>query len=982
MRRLVLACFLLFISHFAQGQSYTISTFAGGGLPISIPGTAASLTETPGCVAVDRAGNLFLVDQDSVLRLDAVTGIMTLAAGNGTPGFSGDGGPATSAQLSNPLAVAVDSVGTLYIADTGNYRIRKVTNGVITTVAGNGTQEFNVNNGPATGLSLDCPGGLAVDGSGNLYFADACTGSVRRLTNGVLTTVAGNGSSGSSGNNGSATSAQLIGPSGLAVDSAGDLYISDTGNHRILEVSNGVMTIVAGPGPGTLGFTGDNGPATDAQLCGPGGVAVDSAGNLYIADTCDERVRKVSNGIITTVAGNGTLGFSGDNGPATDAALFQPNGVAVDSAGNLFIADTYRIRKVSNGVITTVAGTGTQGFSGDNGQATRAQLDRPESAAVDAAGNVYIADTFNYRVRAVSNGVITTIAGNGTSGFSGDGGPAASSELSYPTSVAVDSMGNLYVGDSANYRIRRISNGVITTFAQLNDTSVLAVDSSGNLYVAGYNVVSEISNGIITVVAGDGIAGFSGDGGPATSAQLNTPLGLAVDSAGNLYISDFENVRIRKVTNGVITTVAGNGTNGYSGDGGPATKAQLNGPLGLAVDPSGSLFVVDSGNEVVRKVSNGVITTVAGNGTEGFSGDGGPATAAELDSPWGIAAGAAGSLYLVDSYNNRIRLLVPSGPSCSATVTPSALQPAAAGGSLNVTIQTSSACPWAIQSLPSWITYAGNALGTGSASVTLSVAANSGVTRSTIVSVAGVSIPVTQPGVVPSISAGGIVNAASFATSPVAPGSIASVYGNFLLSALSTAPGQPVPSLAGLSLQFGSGLLAPLFAVSGSQVNFQVPWELTGQQQASVSATVNGQTSNVQAFSLAPFAPGIFTINAQGTGQGAILDPTYRLVDASNPATAGGTVIQIYCTGLGPVTNQPATGAYALSEPLSYTTTTLTITIGGAPATVQYSGLAPGTAGGYQVNALVPAGSSKGTAVPVVIKIGNAISNTATIAVQ
>ena len=235
----------------------------------------------------------------------------------------------------------------------------------------------------------------------------------------------------------------------------------------------------------------------------------------------------------------------------------------------------------------------------------------------------------------------------------------------------------------------------------------------------------------------------------------------------------------------------------------------------------------------------------------------------------------------------------------------------------------------------------------------------------------------------PAINPGGVVNVASYATGAVAPGSIAAVYGSFLLSSTSVASGVPWPtSLSGLSLQFGSGMHAPIYYASGGQVNIQVPWELAGQTQASLTATVNGQTSAPQTVNLASFAPGIFSMNGQGTGQGAILDPSYKLVDNSNPATAGSTYIQIYCTGLGPVTNQPSTGSAAPTNPPATTTAVPSVTVGGVPAVVSFSGLAPGTVGLYQVNAQVPAATSPGNAVPVVMSIGQAMSNTVTVAIK
>ena len=280
---------------------------------------------------------------------------------------------------------------------------------------------------------------------------------------------------------------------------------------------------------------------------------------------------------ISTVAGNGTAGFSGDGGPATSAEMDNPTGVAVDSSGNIYFADpdNQRIRKVtaSTGHMSTVAGNGTYGFSGDGGAATSAELKNPDAVAVDSSGNVYIADSFSNRVRkvTVSTGVITTVAGSGTAGYSGDGSAATSAELNFPTGVAVDSSGNIYIADIDNYVIRKVT----------------------------------ASTGVISRVAGNGTAGFSGDSGLAISAELSTPAGVAVDTSGNIYIGDYRNERIRKVTasTGNITTVAGNGTEGFSGDGGAATSAELNYPESVAVDTSGNFYIGDYGNLRIRKVN-------------------------------------------------------------------------------------------------------------------------------------------------------------------------------------------------------------------------------------------------------------------------------------------------------------------------------------------------------------------------------------------
>jgi sugar lactone lactonase YvrE len=397
---------------------------------------------------------------------------------------------------------------------------------------------------------------------------------IRKVTPaGVINTVAGNSTGGFAGDGGPAVSAQLGGPWGVAVDAAGNLYIADTNNNRIRKVTlAGVISTVAGNG--TWGFAGDGGPATAAQLNSPWGIAEDGGGNIYIADMSNNRIRKVTPaGVISTVAGNGNSGFSGDGGPATSAGLNYPSGVAVDAAGNFYIADfnNNRIRKVTvGGVISTVAGNGTAGFGGDGGYATSAQLRYPYGVAVDAAGNLYIADSSNSRIRKVtSGGVISTVAGNGTYGFSGDGGPAASAGLYYPRGVLLDAGGNLFIADAYNNRIRKVTSG-----------------------------------GVISTVAGNGAAGFSGDGGPATSAELYLACGVAVDTGGNLYIADYANSRIRKVTPaGVISTVAGNGNSGFSGDGGPATSAQIFYPTGVVVDSGGSLYIADYNNSRIRKVT-------------------------------------------------------------------------------------------------------------------------------------------------------------------------------------------------------------------------------------------------------------------------------------------------------------------------------------------------------------------------------------------
>jgi len=327
--------------------------------------------------------------------------------------------------------------------------------------------------------------------------------------------------------------------------------------------------------------------------------------------------------IISTVGGGGPAGYCGDDGPATSACLNFPIGVAVNGNNNLVIADTFnnRIRQFkSHGTITTVAGNGTPGFCGDGGLATSACLNLPEAVAVDYDGNLFIADTFNNRIRKVSaSGTITTVGGNGTADFCGDSDAAISGCLNFPRGVATDGEGNFFIADTFNHRIRRVANGIITT------------------------------------VAGNGTPGFCGDNSPAISACLQFPVAVAADTDGNLFITDLGNQRIRKIHHGTITTVAGNGTPGFCGDGGPATSACLNGPVGIAIDTGENLFIADAGNQRIRQVDPwGTINAVAGNGRAGFCGDGGPATDACLNGPTGVALDN-NDLFIVDEQNSRVR---------------------------------------------------------------------------------------------------------------------------------------------------------------------------------------------------------------------------------------------------------------------------------------------------------------------------------------
>jgi len=736
-----------------DAETVVAGNYAGGNYGNAGPATSAQLGAPTG-VAVDASGDLVIADNgNNVVRyvpassgtyfgVSMTAGDIYTIAGNGTAGYSGNGGIATSAELSGAKQVALAASGVV-IADTNNNVVRFVpassgtyfgvsmTAGDIYTIAGNGTAGYSGNGGAATSAKLSSPSGVAVDAAGDVAIADTSNNAVRfvpvssgtdfgqSMTANDIYTVAGNATGGYSGNGGAATSAEIYAPNGVGFDASGDLAIADNYNDvvRFVPTSSGTffgqsMTtndIYTVAGNHTWGNSGNGGAATSAEMHGVLGVAIDANGNLVLSDPylCQVRVVAASSGTLAgqsvtandiyALAGSGSTTAATYSGPLSNAEFTGPSSVRVDAAGDVVIADTgnhaVRFVPATSGTffgqtmtahdIYTIAGNGTAGYSGDGAVGTSAKLHSPGGVAVDASGDVAIADTTNNVVRFVpttsgtyfgvsmTGGDIYSIVGNGAAGYSGDGGAATSAELTTPKAVAFDGAGDLLVADDGNNVVRFVPATTGTYYGQ----SMMAQD--------------------IYTIVGNGTAGYAGDGGAATSAELTTPNGVHVDGAGDLLVADHGNnvVRFVPATTGTyfgqsmtanhVYTIAGNGTSGYSGDGGAATSAKLSSAVDASFDASGNLLIADTGNDVVRFVpatsgefygqamTANDIYTIAGAGwsSSHFAGDGGPPLNAQFGWLMSIAPTSTGGFYLADFVDQRVRYVADSAPTGVATTT-------------------------------------------------------------------------------------------------------------------------------------------------------------------------------------------------------------------------------------------------------------------------------------------------------------------------
>lgn len=997
------------------GQSYLIQTVAG----TTRLQNGASATSTPlrypwGAVE-DAKGEVYIADaRDNRILMIGTDGTIHIVAGTGLPGFAGDGGPALNAQLNGPRGLCLDGKGGLYVADYDNSRVRLINlnTGTINTVAGNGNYQWSGDQGPASLAGVD-PDDIALDSAGNLYIADYFNNRIREVAAGsqIISTLAGTTVYGDAGDGGPASKAVLDGPLGVSVSAQGILYFADIFNNYVRQINLKTGMINAFAGNGNVGLM-DGVAAATSPMAFPIGTAVEADGNVLILE--DNYIQRVTlpDNTIHIVAGSATLGYSGDGGAVSQAMFSFPVSLSTAANGDYIISDTgnFRVRRVTGSVINLVAGTSV----GNNVPATSTFLNQPTGVAVGTNGFTF-PDSSDSMVRSVTGGVITNIAGNGVA----SNGPG---ELAFPSGVALDGQGNVYVADTGNNRVLRlVKGGSFQTVAgtgtagysgdhgnaaeaKLNSPTSVAVDASGNVYIAdnGNCVIRMVDmNQNITTIAGNGVCASTGNNGPASSAAVDAFV-ISLDNAGNLFFAEPATDRVRRINlnSMMVIPVAGIGSPGYSGDGGDASTAQLNDPAGVAVDLKGNVFISDTGNAVVRMITTaGTIWTVAGTGKYPFDLEAGPALGVSID-PAGLATVPDGSVYVADYFNDRIRKLTPVTPAnvaassgavasgtpgqqiaVSVTVTDSSGNPVSGAivtfsvtsGSAQLsatTVETNAAgVAIVLVTLGSPGTIQIQATTAGLPAVTLSVTSAGPQIDANGVEGAGLSVPP-----VTSLSTGGI--ATVFATGFGGPSSYVAVGSGDLVNGA-------VPTIfKGICVEI-AGTKAPIFGVSNTQVNFQVP--SVSSTSASVQVVANCGAANAEPSAgvtapAAAAAPEFFYYQGNSNGQNPVAATdaiTNNGIAAASlfpgsgfqPAYPG-EIVTVYATGFG-ATNPPvAPGTFYPGA--AQVTAPATVLLNGQPlpaSAVSYVGVTPSSPGLYQVNFQIPAGAPDGN-LPLVIQIG------------
>lgn len=1017
--RFFLVSWVCFASLFAQTiPVYTIRTVAGGG-----PGSQAVLLE-PGALAVDGSGNVYVSELARPrIRRIAPNGVLTTVAGTGVSGYSGEGAVATEARVGAIFGMVVDAEGSLYFAEIDTCRIRRLTTqGTLTTVAGTGLCRTSPSGAPATSASLNQPNKIAFDPAGRLVWSETGGNQIRRLeADGRITVVGGNGTVGQIAENAAATESPIGQPTALIYDREGRLYLSqfDECRIRVIDTAGRISSFA---GTGTCALGPDTGLAASLPLGQVRTLLIDGDGNLLVGDSGANRIRKieVASGRISTIAGvqpvegaavQAPLAFAGDGGTVGGARFARPTDLALDSSGNLYVADrfNYRVRRIDRaGRIETIAGRPP--FGGDGGSGSLALLYSPTDLTIRANGDVLVTDTGNHRIRRIAaNGMIDTIAGAGGYGISGGvDGPATGALLSFPLSVAADDApgpigGQLYFTEAGGH-VRQIDGvgRLRASIEGLQDAFGLAVHSDAFVYV-GDRALSQIfrrSAASLDLWAGIAGGGFGGDGGRGNLARFRNPAMLAVNRLRELLVADQNNNRIRLIgPSTAVTTFAGNGGTQSSGDGGPAAEAGIPSPFGVAFDAAGNIYVTEETR--IRRIDRaGMIATIAGVGNAGFSGDGGRALEARLDRPTGIKVDPSGNVWFVDRNNDRVRVLSPlraqslqavGGDGQSAAISTAFAQPLrvrvvgnegipVAGVEIGFAVTPPAAAslsaPRAISNADGIAEVRVTAGGVASGATVTAGAPQLGSVRF-LLTIVTVVVPPPRPNA-PMISAGGIIQPGNFGgRAVVSPGSWVEIYGSQFSDSTATWENAFTDDRAPAMLN-GVRVTVdrkPAFVqlVSPNQINVQIPdgtavgdvkVQVINAEGASNEATVGSVPRSPALWSPPSFAAfGRRYVAAQFT-DGTFAAPPELLPGADFRRAKSGDRLILYGIGFGATTPASPAGQAVSGTPLL---PNVRFRAGFTAFPVEYAGLAPGFLGLYQFNIVVPVGLSGDTPLSVTV---------------
>ena len=1020
---------LLSLEFSGFGQNYGIQTIAGTTtIKDGVQASTAFLRE-PYAVAQDGSGNVYIADRsDNRVRKVARDGTITTVAGTGIAGRLNDGGLAVTARLNSPFLLAIDK-NNLYIGEYLSSLVRKLdlTTGILTTVAGNGRTKPVPGDGiKATQTAMD-PEGIAVDSKGNLLISDGSNSRIRKVTpDGAVSTVAGYSGCGDGGDNTASNFAQICFPTGLGVDSSDNIYFIDYGNTRVRKIDGKTSIITPYLGDGYPFSDADGYSPLGTSIYYPDAIGVDAAGNVYVSENNRVRYVAVTGGAVRTVAGNGTFGFGGDKGSALAAKIAFPAGIFPFANGDLLIADTgnFRIRKTVGGTIDTVAGVPIV----DGALALASLFNGPHGMAEDLAGNIIVADTFNNRIRKVtaSTGTVSTVAGTGTAG-------SLEGRINSPEDVAIDSKGLVYFSDTFNDRVLLLqADGTTKVFAggngsgysgdgsfarnaKLKSPGGLAIDKSDTVYIAdtGNSRIRKVTaDGLISLVAGNGNAPFSGDGGNAKSAGLSVR-GIAVDFDGTVFLADYNNSRVRRVdaSSGNITTVAGNGTVGNAGDGGKAAEAYLGAPYAVAIDGQRNLLITDPLYSVIRRMNltTGTITTVAGTGRVDFSAESGAAILTNID-PSRLFVEKTGSILVSDSLNDRVRRLTLLTAK-TLSMNSGDKGTGVAGTSLALSVRVTDSNGYTIQGQPvSFSVTSGMAtlssanavsgvdgvagtqvvLGANPGAVTVradssglgSVTFNLVVTAPVVVTPV-ISAVVGAPQSVPAVTtlSRNATVLVLFAGQGGATLCLNGASGPGCLNGTLTPLTPPYPTkILNMCVTVG-GISAPMFAAGSSGIWMIVPAVPVGPADVVVTAacgTGNAVASAPFPVTVATASPEFVYSTRADAGMYVTAVDSKALTPVGNPQlapAAQGQSISITAVGFGdtnpqePIGDAPADMAPAVGA--------TTVTVGGIvlpPEAVTFVGLVPGAMPGqYRIDLTLPLDAPLGDQ-PITIQIGDAIS--------